>query len=180
MSKIIKSCRHLLVTVRGRMVVVIACAFAVTSCAAIAVASASQTVSDPVGSTSEVTSTEAAQIALQAARASDNSGSIELVSVATNVEAGIRAILPEGAAPSANADISQLGSGNAYVEVMKGNFSLDVPRPKNAPEPTGTVLSMVVRASDGSVAFRALNDSSATAATAERLGTATHTDIAAQ
>jgi hypothetical protein len=180
MSKIIKSCTHLLAAVRGRMVVVIVCSFVVTSCVAIAVASASQAISDPVNSTSEVTPTEAAQIATQAARAAGDDGSIELVSVATNVEAGVRAVLPEGAAPSANVGISQLGSGSAYVEVMRGHFNLDVPRPENAPEPTGTVLSMVVRASGGSVAFRALNDSNATAAAIEKLGVATRTNIAAQ
>src|ERR1700735_2893505 len=113
---------------------------------------------DNVASTN-ISPSQATAIALSVADSAGDQAITKVQSVTTTIGEGVTTIGP-GAELSTTSAISQWAAEPAYVEVMQGQFSLaQVPRPKNAAMPTGSVLSLVINADTGAVAFTALNDS---------------------
>lgn len=175
MSTTVARLKHMLAAPSRRIVATVAVSVIAMSSIAIAVAGASPAASPSSGASADVSPSDATAIALRAAEAAEDDSPTELLSVETTLQAGIRAITPEGAIASDDSQIAQLGEGSGYVEVMQGNFSLDATRPANAALPKGSVLSIIVRASNGSIAFTALNNSGPTVTELEKLGTVVRT-----
>jgi len=121
-----------------------------------------------------LSASDASAVALSVARAAGDEAPTELQSVEATVGSGAVTVGPGTELPDSPA-VSQWASEPAYVEVIRGHFTPDVPRPKGAPAPTGTVLSLVVGAYTGSVAFTALNDNGPLPSALAKLGTVART-----